>query len=82
MNLGKLTIRFNLRLRAIKYLYEGKTRQEVMAKIDCARKSLSIWIDVYCEGGLKTPATPMKSHRRQKLGKEEKDELTEILQHS
>ncbi len=30
------------RLKAIKYLYESQTRQEVMAKIDCARKSLII----------------------------------------
>jgi hypothetical protein len=28
------------RLKAIKYLHEGQTRQEVMAKIGCARKSL------------------------------------------
>ncbi|MCL1495420.1 MAG: hypothetical protein M1G31_32420 [Pseudanabaena sp. Salubria-1] len=67
------------RLKAIKYLHEGQTRQEVMAKIDCARKSLIIWIDMYCEGGLKALATPMKSHRKQKLGKEEKGELKKML---
>jgi transposase len=67
------------RLKAIKYLYEGQTRQEVMTKIDCARKSLIIWIDRYCEGGLKALATPMKSNRKQKLGKEEKGELKKML---
>jgi len=67
------------RLKAIKYLHEGQTRQEVMAKIDCARKSLIIWIDMYCEGGLKALGTPMKSHRKQKLGKEEKGELKKML---
>jgi transposase len=67
------------RLKAIKYLYEGQTRQEVMAKIDCARKSLIIWIDRYCQGGLKALATPMSSNRKQKLGSEEKGELKKML---
>ena len=67
------------RLKAIKYLHEGKTRQEVMTKIDCARKSLIIWIDMYCEGGLKALATPMRSNRKQQLGKEEKEELKKMI---
>jgi len=50
-----------------------------MAKIDCARKSLTIWIDMYCEGGLKALAIPMRSDRKQKLGKEEKRELKKML---
>jgi len=67
------------RLKAIKHLYEGYTRQEVMAKIDCARKSLIIWIDMYCEGGLKALARPMRSNRKQKLGHEEKGDLKKML---
>jgi transposase len=67
------------RLKAIKYLYEGQTRQEVMTKVGCARKSLIIWIDIYCEKGLKALATPMKSHRTQKLGSEEKGDLKKML---
>jgi len=67
------------RLKAIKYLHEGQTRQKVMTKIDCARKSLIIWIDMYCEGGLKALATPIKSNRKQKLGKEEKGDLKKML---
>ena len=67
------------RLRAIKYMYGGQTRQEVMEKINCARKSLIIWIDIYCQGGLKALATPIRSNRKQKLGKEEKGELKKML---
>ena len=67
------------RLKAIKYLHEGQTRQKVMTKIDCARKSLIIWIDMYCEGGLKALATTIKSSRKQKLGKEEKRDLKKML---
>jgi transposase len=34
---------------------------------------------MYCEGGLKALAKPMRSHRKQKLGKEEKGELKNML---
>lgn len=67
------------RLEAIKYLHEGKTRQEVMDLVDCARQSLITWIDLYCQGGLKVLTMPMKSARKQGLGREEKAALKKML---
>ena len=67
------------RLEAIKYLYEGKTRREVMEKVGCARQSLITWIDMYCQGGLKALTTPMTSERKQRLGVKEKEELKKII---
>ena len=67
------------RLEAIKYLHEGKTRQEVMELVGCARQSLINWIDLYCQGGLKALALPMKSERKQGLGHEEKAALKKML---
>jgi transposase len=67
------------RLEAIKYLKDGKTRKEVMDQLGCARQSLITWIDMYCQGGLKALVTPMKSERKQRLGREEKEELKKML---
>ena len=38
---------------AIQYLYEGKTRTEVLDLLDCHYQTLSTWIDKFLEGGLK-----------------------------
>jgi transposase len=67
------------RLEAIKYLQEGKSRQEVLDKVGCARQSLVTWIDMYCQGGLIALCTPVKSNKKQKLGDEEKTELRKML---
>lgn len=67
------------RLEAIKYLHEGKTRQEVMDRVGCARQSLISWIDLYCQDGLNALAMPLKSVRKQGLGDEEKAALKKML---
>lgn len=67
------------RLQAIKYLHEGKTRQEVMDKLGCARQTLIDWIDSYCEGGLHALAQPMKSNRSQQLDAEKKAEIEQMI---
>ncbi|NJO51986.1 MAG: helix-turn-helix domain-containing protein [Leptolyngbyaceae cyanobacterium RM2_2_4] len=67
------------RLEAIKYLWEGMTRKEVIAKLGCARESLVTWIDIYLEGGLKALTKLMKSQRVQKLSTVQKLEIKEML---
>jgi transposase len=67
------------RLEAIKYLHDGKTRQEVMNRIGCARQSLITWIDCYCQEGLKGLVTPIKSQRIQRLGDREKEEMKKMV---
>ncbi|MDP5016592.1 MAG: winged helix-turn-helix domain-containing protein [Dolichospermum sp.] len=67
------------RLEAIKYLHDGKSRQEVMDKIGCARQTLITWIDKYCQGGLKALVTPIKSKRIQRLSSEQKEEIKRML---
>lgn len=67
------------RLEAIKYLQDGKTRQEVMEKLGCARQSLTTWIDKYCQGGLKALVTPTKSDRIQRLSRPQKAEIKKML---
>jgi transposase len=68
-----------VRLKAIKHLQEGKTRQEVMDSLGCARQSLINWIDLYCQKGLCGLAVPTKSKRVQRLGDLEKKELRKML---
>ena len=67
------------RLEAIKYLQEGKSRTEVMAKLGCARQSLISWIDLYCEGGLEALVRDIKSNRIQRLSQEQKEKLKKML---
>jgi len=67
------------RLEAIKYLQEGKTRQEVINKLGSARQSLTNWIDMYCQGGLPALCTPVKYNRNQKLDVQKKQELKKML---
>lgn len=40
------------RLLAIKLLFDGKTRTEVLELVNCTYKTLTTWIDKYLEGGL------------------------------
>ena len=67
------------RLEAIKHLQDGKTRQEVMNHLGCARQSLITWIDRYCQEGLKGLVTATKTKRVQRLGEGEKEELKKML---
>ena len=67
------------RLEAIKHLQDGKTRQEVMNHLGCARQSLITWIDRYCQEGLKGLVTATKTKRGQRLGEGEKEELKKML---
>ena len=55
------------RLQAIKYLYEGETRKEVSAKVDCARESIATWLDMYDEKGLKGLTKLVERERGQSL---------------
>jgi transposase len=67
------------RLQAIKYLYEGMTRKEVMIEVRCARQTLVTWIDVYCAGGLKSLTKAIKSNKPEKLNGEQRSELRRML---
>ena len=67
------------RLEAIKWLHDGKTRQEVMARLGCARQSLITWIDLYYQKGLIELVTPTKSKRVQRLSDREKEEIKKML---
>ena len=67
------------RLEAIKHIQDGKTRQEVMNHLGCARQSLITWIDRYCQEGLKGLVTATKTKRVQRLGEGEKEELKKML---
>lgn len=67
------------RLEAIKYLYEGMTRKEVMIEVRCARQTLLTWIDMYCAGGLDSLTQALKSNKPEKLSDEQKVELKRIL---
>jgi len=67
------------RLEAIKYLWEGKSRKEVMEKLDCARESIARWIDMYLEGGLTALTKVVKSERLQRLSIEQKAEMKVML---
>ena len=67
------------RLEAIKWLHDGKTRQEVMARLGCARQSLITWIDLYYQKGLIGLVTPTKSKRVQRLSDREKEEIKKML---
>jgi transposase len=67
------------RLEAIKYLWEGMTRKEVIEKVGCSKQSLITWIDMYLEGGLESLTKPMTSQRVQRLSKEQKEELKKMV---
>ena len=67
------------RLQAIKYLYEGKTRKEVSAKVGCARESIATWLDIYDEKGLKGLTKLVERERGQSLSKEQKAEMKLML---
>ena len=67
------------RLEAIKYLYEGMTREEVMIEVRCARQTLITWIDMYCTGGLDSLTQAIKSNKPEKISDEQKVELKRML---
>jgi transposase len=67
------------RLEVIKYLFEGKSRKEVMEQVGCARESVATWIDLYLEGGLKALTAVVKSQRRERLSLSQKAELKAMI---
>jgi hypothetical protein len=40
------------KLKAIKYLWQGKSRPEVAEHVGCSYKTLTSWIDQFIQGGL------------------------------
>lgn len=67
------------RLRAIKYLYEGKMRPEIAKIIGCTYKTLTTWIDLFLNKGLEALVTPVKHNVKQRLSPQQKIELKEII---
>lgn len=67
------------RLQAIKYLYEGMTRKEVLLEVRCARQTLVTWIDMYNAGGLDRLTQAIKSNKPEKLNNEQRVELKRML---
>ena len=60
---------------AIQYLYEGKTRTEVLDLLDCHYQTLSTWIDKFLEGGLKNLVETIIHQISSRLNIEQKQEL-------
>ena len=71
--------RIRKRLEAVKYLYEGMTRKEVMIEVRCARQTLVTWIDMYCTGGLESLTKATVSNKPERLSDEQKVELKRML---
>ena len=71
--------RIRKRLEAVKYLYEGMTRKEVMIEVRCARQTLITWIDMYCAGGLEGLTQATVSNKPERLSGERKVELKRML---
>jgi len=67
------------RLRAIKYLYEGKTRPEISRILGCTYKTLTTWIDIFLDKGLEILVLPSKRNVKQRLSLEEKAKLKEMI---
>jgi transposase len=71
--------RIRKRLEAVKYLYEGMTRKEVMIEVRCARQTLVTWIDMYCAGGLESLTKATVSNKPERLSDAQKVELKRML---
>jgi len=67
------------RLWAIKYLYEGQTRVEVIKLLNCTYKTLSTWIDKFLQGGLNELVKPISHQVESRLSLEQKSELKIML---
>ena len=70
------------RLLAIKYLYEGKSRKEVIELLKCSYKTLSSWIDKFLCGGLNELVSPINHEVNSRLSDEQKQELKRIILNS
>ena len=72
------------RLKAIKLLWQGKSRQEVVEKLDIDRTSLLNWLHILIEqgvgAGLKLLAQPKKVEKSGKLVAEQQVSLIDILE--
>ncbi|WP_029638074.1 winged helix-turn-helix domain-containing protein [[Scytonema hofmanni] UTEX B 1581] len=67
------------RLWAIKYLYEGQSREEVTQLVNCSYKTLSNWIDKFISGGLSELLKPIKHQVKTRLSREQKQELKRMI---
>jgi DNA invertase Pin-like site-specific DNA recombinase len=73
------------RLQAIKWLWQGKSRQEVVEKLGIDRTSLLNWLHLLIEhgveAGLKLLAQPKKVKKSGKLGADRQADLIDMLEH-
>jgi transposase len=73
------------RLKAIKWLWQGKSRQEVVDKLEIDRSSLLNWLHILIEQrvevGLKLLAQAKKVKKSGKLSAEQQVSLIEMLEH-
>ncbi len=73
------------RLKAIRWLWQGKSRLEVVDKLDIDRTSLLNWLKIMLkhgvEPGLRRLAQPKKVKKVGKLAVEQQESLIEILEH-
>ena len=73
------------RLKAIKWLWQGKSRAEVVEKLAIDRTSLLNWLHIIIEHGvepgLKLLAQPKKIEKSGKLGADHQADLIDILEH-
>jgi len=67
------------RLLAIKYLDEGKTRQEVSDLLGCTYKTLTSWIDKFLKGGLTGLTEPITHQLPCRLNPNQREELKKML---
>ena len=68
-----------VRLLAIKFVAEGKTRTEVSQIVNCTYKTLTTWIDKYLEGGLEKLTESIKHQVPQRLSPERKQQFKQML---
>lgn len=68
-----------VRLLAIKFLSEGKTRTEVSQLVNCTYKTLTSWIDKYLEGGLEKLIESIQHQAPQRLNPVQKQEFKQML---
>lgn len=67
------------KLKAIKYLWEGKSRAEVAEQLGCTYKTLTTWIDEFIQGGLAQLTQPITHQVQSRLSPENKQELKRMI---
>jgi transposase len=67
------------KLKAIKYLWEGKSRPEVAENLGCSYKTLTSWIDQFIQGGLVGLTKPITHQVQSRLTLEHQMELKRMI---